>query len=292
MLIDGFNEMLTQIQERDVELQNARDQLERRVEERTAQLQQEIGERKQAEETLRESEELFRSLAESVSAAIYIYRDGRYVYLNPAAEMISGYTRDELMGMEVWDVVHPDFQEEIKTRTALRLSGEDVPSRMEFKILPKTGEPRWLDLSASLIRFHGEPAVLATAFDITERKGWEDALRQSEEKYRTILESIQEGYYEVDLKGNLTFFNDSLCRIVGSPRERLMGLSNREYSDEASVRRVYEAYNQVFLTGEPVEVLWVKGSGGDLRTATKEKKSFTSIRPSPACSATCGGARR
>jgi len=253
MLIDGFNEMLTQIQERDVELQNARDQLERRVEERTAQLQQEIGERKQAEETLRESEELFRSLAESVSAAIYIYRDGRYVYLNPAAEMISGYTRDELMGMEVWDVVHPDFQEEIKTRTALRLSGEDVPSRMEFKILPKTGEPRWLDLSASLIRFHGEPAVLATAFDITERKGWEDALRQSEEKYRTILESIQEGYYEVDLKGNLTFFNDSLCRIVGSPRERLMGLGNREYSDEASLRRVYEAYNQVFLTGEPVE---------------------------------------
>ncbi|MEK6304131.1 MAG: PAS domain S-box protein [Acidobacteriota bacterium] len=253
MLIDGFNEMLTQIQERDVELQNARDQLERRVEERTAELQQEIGERKQAEETLRESEELFRSLAESVSAAIYIYREGRYVYLNAAAELITGYTRDELMEMEPGDIVHPDFREQIKARTELRLNGEEVPSRTEFKILTKNGEPRWLDLSASLIRFNGEPAVLATAFDITERRGWEDALRESEEKYRTILESIQEGYYEVDLRGNLTFFNDSLCRIVGSPRERLMGLNNREYADAESARNLYAAFNQVFRTGEPLE---------------------------------------
>jgi PAS domain S-box-containing protein len=208
---------------------------------------------KQAEEKLRESEAVFRSLAESVSAAIYIYRDSNYIYLNPAAETISGYTREELMGMEVWDIVDPDFREAMKTRAALRLQGEEVTERSEIKIRTKGGEVRWLDLTASLIQFHGESAVLATAFDITERKGWEDALRQSEEKYRTILQSIQEGYYEVDLAGNLTFFNDSLARIVGSSAESLMGLNSREYTDVETGRRLYKAFNQVFRTGKPIE---------------------------------------
>jgi two-component system, sensor histidine kinase and response regulator len=208
---------------------------------------------KQAEASLRESEAVFRSLAESVSAAIYIYRDSNYIYLNPAAETISGYTRDELMEMEVWDIVDPDFREAIQARASLRLQGEQVTQRSEIKIRTKRGEARWLDLTASLIQFQGEPAVLATAFDITERKGWEDAIRESEEKYRTILQSIQEGYFEVDLRGNLTFFNDSLCRIVGSPAEELMGLNNRDYTDPEAARKLYAAYNQVYRTGEPLE---------------------------------------
>jgi two-component system sensor histidine kinase/response regulator len=208
---------------------------------------------KQAEESLRESEAVFRSLAESVSAAIYIYRDSNYIYLNPAAETISGYTREELMGMEVWDIVDPESREAIKARAALRLQGEEVTQRSEIKIRTKGGEARWLDLSASLIQFHGEPAVLATAFDITERKGWEDALRQSEEKYRTILQSIQEGYYEVDLAGHLTFFNDSLSRIVGTPAEKMQGLSHRKYTDPETADRLSRAFAEVFRTREPVE---------------------------------------
>ena len=212
-----------------------------------------ITERKQAEKALRESEELFRSLAETVSAAIYIYRDSRYIYLNPAAEMLSGYTDDELMGMEVWDIVHPAFRGPMKERSALRQLGEIVPPRSEIKIVTKHGETRWLDITASLIQFKGQPAVLATAFDITDRKGWEDALRESEEKYRTILESIQEGYYEVDLSGSFTFINDSLCRIVGSERERLIGLNNRDYTDAETARRLYAAFNHVFRSGEPLE---------------------------------------
>ena len=212
-----------------------------------------VTERERAEHALRESEAVFRALAETVSAAIYIYRGSKYVYLNPAAETISGYTRDELMGMEVWDLIHPEFREQMKARGELRQAGEMIPPHSEIKVLTKSGEVRWLDLTASLIQFHGEPAVLATAFDITERKGWEESLRESEEKYRTILESIQEGYYEVDLAGNLTFFNDSLCRIVGSSRERLLGLNNREYTDAETNRKLYAAFKQVFLSGEPLE---------------------------------------
>lgn len=212
-----------------------------------------ITDRKRAAETLKESEALFRSLAESVSAAIYIYQGSKYIYVNPAAETISGYTTDELMGMGVWDILHPDFLEETKGRAARRLNGEDVPAHSETKILTKNGEARWLDITPISIRFQGQEAILATAFDVTERKGWGDALLESEERYRTILQSIQEGYFEVDLRGTLTFFNDSMCRIIGSPAERLMGLNNRQYTDPEESRKLYAAYNQVYRTGEPLE---------------------------------------
>jgi PAS domain S-box-containing protein len=212
-----------------------------------------ITDRKGVAESLKESETLFRSLAETVSAAIYIYHGSKFIYVNPAAESITGYTHDELMGMEIWDILHPDFVEDTKERAARRQRGEDIPAQSETKILTKNGEARWLDLTPRLIRFQGQQAVLATAFDVTERKGWEETLREGEEKYRTILQSIQEGYFEVDLRGNLTFFNDSMCRIIGSPAERLMGLNNRQYSDAETARRLYAAYNQVYQTGEPLE---------------------------------------
>ncbi len=252
-LIDGFNEMLGQIEERDAKLRTARNELEQRVEERTRELQDEIAERNRAEATTRESEAVFRSLAESVTAAIYIYRDSRYVYVNPATETISGYTHDELMEMEVWDIVHPDFRDSMKARAGLRIPGDEVSPRAEIKIHTKSGGTRWIDLTSSLIQFHGQPAVLATAFDITDRKSWEDVLRQSEEKYRTILQSIQEGYYEVDLAGHLTFFNDSLSRIVGTSSENMVGLDHRRYTDAENSAKMIQTFNEVYRTEEGIE---------------------------------------
>jgi PAS domain S-box-containing protein len=89
--------------------------------------------------------------------------------------------------------------------------------------------------------------------EIKDRVLTEDALRQSEEKYRIILESIEDGYYEVDLAGNLTFFSDALCRILGYPRDELMGLNNRVYMSEETAKQVYETFNQVYRTGEPAK---------------------------------------
>ena len=74
----------------------------------------------------------------------------------------------------------------------------------------------------------------AVARDITERKRAEESLRQSEEKYRTILENIQEGYFEVDIAGNYTFFNDSMCLMHGYPKKELMGMNNRQYTEKES----------------------------------------------------------
>ncbi len=87
--------------------------------------------------------------------------------------------------------------------------------------------------------------------EMQERKQAEEALRESEEKYRTILEKIEDAYYEVDLAGNLTFFNDSMCRIWGYPREELMGMNDRQYTDKENAKKLFQAFNKVYRTGEP-----------------------------------------
>ncbi len=89
--------------------------------------------------------------------------------------------------------------------------------------------------------------------EIMERVQAENALRESEEKYRTILQSIEEGYYEVDLAGNLTFFNDSLCRQLGYSRDELMGMNNRQFMSAETAQRVYETFSTVYETAKPAQ---------------------------------------
>ncbi len=91
-------------------------------------------------------------------------------------------------------------------------------------------------------------------FTINERKKVEEALMVSEKKYRNILESIEEGYAEIDLKGNITFFNDSVSSILGYSRQELMGMNNREYSTPESAKKVYQVFNRVYITGKTANV--------------------------------------
>jgi PAS domain S-box-containing protein len=77
------------------------------------------------------------------------------------------------------------------------------------------------------------------------------SLYQREEKYQNILETIQEAYFEVDLTGNFTFFNSSLCRITGYPKEELLGMNNRQFTDKKTSKEVFQAFNKVYNTGEP-----------------------------------------
>ncbi|MFZ3103482.1 MAG: PAS domain S-box protein [Smithella sp.] len=86
-----------------------------------------------------------------------------------------------------------------------------------------------------------------------KRKQMEQALFQSEEKYRNILENIEDGYYEVDLAGNFTFFNGSLCRILGYSHEEMICMNNRQYTDNEGAKKLFQAFNQVYKTGEPTK---------------------------------------
>ncbi|HUW59699.1 MAG TPA: PAS domain S-box protein [Candidatus Bathyarchaeia archaeon] len=102
---------------------------------------------------------------------------------------------------------------------------------------------------------HGTVKYIITVIrEISESKKAEQALRESEEKYRSILENIQEGYYEVDLSGNFTFFNSALGRIFRYTPEELMGMNYREYYAAEDAEKVYNVFHRVFTTGAPAHL--------------------------------------
>lgn len=133
--------------------------------------------RKQAADALKASEARFRTLAETTPCAIFIYQDERFTYANGATSTITGYSREEFLRLGFWDVVHADFRPLVQARGLAGEKTEGGPLRYEIKIVRKDGEERWLDYTAGTIDFAGKPAVLGTAFDITERKRAEDQIK-------------------------------------------------------------------------------------------------------------------
>jgi diguanylate cyclase (GGDEF)-like protein/PAS domain S-box-containing protein len=123
-----------------------------------------------AESTLRESEERFRTLAEASASAILVYQGTDCRYANRTAELITGYTREELATISSWELLHPDSRETIFEYALERSQGTCGPQRFDVKILRKDGKIKWLDLTIGGVDLDGSPAGLLTGLDITERK--------------------------------------------------------------------------------------------------------------------------
>jgi PAS domain S-box-containing protein len=233
---------------------------------------EDISERRRANEELRESESKFRTLTETIGTAVCIFQGPAILYVNPAASRITGYTQDEMLAMNFWDVIHPDSRDLMRQRGLARQRGDAVPAEDEVMILRKSGEVRWVDFAAASIEFDGRPAVLGTAVDITERKHAaialetrvaqrtaelsetnrslrdeiahrseaEAALRDSEERFRAIFDQAAVGVSQMGADGRYVLVNQRMCDILGYSREELLERSFRDvtYPDdvEASVR--------------------------------------------------------
>jgi len=219
------------------------------------QLQQENKERKHSEEALRESEERYRSILEAAPDSITITRveDGRYLEVNESFCRFSGYSREEALGKTPFElnlfVDRVDRERFIQTlKDEGEINGLEIRHRMQ--------DGRVLDtlFSARPLHYGGEDCLVAVVTVISKLKQAERALRESEEKYRTILESIEEGYFEVDLAGSFAFVNHSLCRITGYSRDELMSLNNREYTTAEMAKKMYRVFNETYRTGNPAEV--------------------------------------
>ncbi len=212
-----------------------------------------ITNRKRVEEALQKSEEHYRTLTENAGEVILVVQDNVIKYINPKGAELSGYSREELISKPFVQFIHPDDANMVFERYSKRLKGEPVPQTYEFRITRKDGAIRCGELNAVPILWEERPAVLCFISDITERKEAEKALRQSEERYRTILEDMEEGYYEVDRAGTFTFVNNAMCRMLGYSQDELIGMNYKVYTRPEDVKAVFTAYNRVYRTGEPLK---------------------------------------
>lgn len=201
---------------------------------------------------------------DSEDDALLLIRTLRKNGYEPTAERVQ--TSEDLtlaLSRQPWDIILCDFHlpgfSGIDAIAIVKKMNLDIPI---IVVSGAIGEEMAMDCihrgaSDYIMKGNLTRLGLAVKRDLQEKemrlrqKKDEESLRQSEEKYRTILESIGDGYYEVDLAGNFTFFNNALCRIWGYPREELMGMNSRAYTDKQTARKLYQAHNQVYRTGEP-----------------------------------------
>jgi len=200
---------------------------------------------KEAEAALRESESKFRMLAETTQAGIFIYRqNGGFCYFNPQLERFIGFSAAELLGMSIWNLIHPDALALVKQRIESRMRGEPISDRLQFKVLTKNGETRWLDVAAQLIEYEGQPAILGTGFDITESK---ESERKASE-YTALLQTlITNSPYGILMGGKdhmIRFCNSAFERIfqyrehevIGRDPDELIGLPENNDARDISAR--------------------------------------------------------
>ncbi|HEX7364752.1 MAG TPA: PAS domain S-box protein [Dehalococcoidia bacterium] len=226
----------------------------RRLRQRVAELEAAEAERIKAEEALRQSEERYRTLMEEMREG-YFETDlaGNYTFFNDVICSQLGYTREELMGInyrvyipkEDVKAVYKVYNEIYRTGKprrlypAVNIAKDGTRIFIESSILPRRNS------QGEIIGFRG------IIRDVTESKRTDEALSQSEEKYRTILHEMDEGYYEVDLAGNYTFFNDVISTRLGYAKKELTGMSYKVYTPEEETDAVFKVYNNVYRSGQP-----------------------------------------
>jgi two-component system NarL family sensor kinase len=227
---------------------------------------EDITERLHIEKALRESEAKFRLVAETVSSAIWLLQDNQFVYFNREFEAISGYSRDEIVSMNPWDLLHPDFREAVQAKALARLRGEQpVPSRYQFAILTKSGEKRWLEFSGALTELNGKPAILASAFDVTATKRAEQELKERVMYMDALIANSPLGIVIMDQKQLVRFCNPAFERMFFFSESEIQGKNLDDLiasHDKAEAARLSEA---------------VKAGGVVHATAQRRRKDGTLI---------------
>jgi PAS domain S-box-containing protein len=188
----------------------------------------------------------------SVDGIVAVDEKGNVLLFSKGAERLWGYTWEEVVNkIHIEELYPPGLARDANMR--LMEPEPDGPGRLvdyETEILNKQGKRVPVRISGSLLQDEGSRVRSVGYFhDMTSEKKILDQLVESEEKYRSILETIEDGYCEIDLEGNLTFFNKSFCRILGYSEDELMGMNLREFSDEEEAQKAYEGFNKVFTTG-------------------------------------------
>ncbi|MFC1592726.1 PAS domain S-box protein [Candidatus Omnitrophota bacterium] len=182
-----------------------------------------VTERKQAEEDLRKSEAKYSSLVEQAQEGVIIIQDNVFKFCNKAMSKILGYSMKELIGMDFLLTIVPEHRGLIKKRYRQDLAEKTTPATFEIKNKRKDGTIIDVEVTGSTIYYHNRPAAMCVIRDVTQRKQAEQALRESEKRFRDISENALEFIWEVDLKGKYTYISPIVERILGYKPKELIG---------------------------------------------------------------------
>ena len=182
-----------------------------------------ITERRQADEALRESEEKYRILVERANDGIIIVQDAIVRFANKKMAELDGSTVEQIVGTPFADHMHPDELPQLMENYQRRMAGENIPATYETVLKRRDGSPVPSELSAGVIIYQGRPANLIMVRDITARKQAAEALQESEERFRSVMEQANDAIFIVDDSKMIKYWNQKGEALYGYSAEEIRG---------------------------------------------------------------------
>lgn len=225
------------------ELQKIIQELEEKVSELTIELSA-------ASKLHQQSEKQYRTFINATTDMIFVKDElFRHIMANQALATFFGKDQADIIGKTDFDLMpkHAAFACRASDQQAIRTQSVVITEQ-------QIGNRMYETIKFPLPMQNDKTGIGGIIRDITEHKQAQDNLRTSEEKYRNILENIEDGYFEADIAGSFTFFNNALCKMYGYPKEELIGMNSRQSSTKENAKKVFEAFNKIYKTGKPDKV--------------------------------------
>jgi|CXWL01.1.fsa_nt_gi PAS domain S-box-containing protein len=211
-----------------------------------------ITHRKRTETALRESEERYRTLVDLSPNGVFVYCNGKKVYVNQAACAILGAASPEqLLDNPTFHFSHPDDHASIRDSIAQILAAGEPVRRVERKYQRLDGTAIFVEVDAGRIMWIGEPAIQVIFADITERKQAEEALRKSEAQFRALAESTTDWMWEIDEQGRFTYCSPKIQDILGYEPNHALGKTPFDFMPEEEARRVVGLFGPIAAARKP-----------------------------------------
>jgi PAS domain S-box-containing protein len=211
-----------------------------------------ITERKLAELELRESEEKYRELVNRANDVICVIQDGIIKVCNPRLEEYWDGPLGKIVGRPFTDFVHQDTLAEVTERYHRRMAGETVPILYRTILKRKDGSRSHVELNAGSISYEGRPADLVIIRDINDRKRVEDALKKSEDMYRSIAETSNDLIFVIGRDDRVEYVNTFASALINMPADRIIGQPRTSLFPSEAADNQKKALDRVFETGIPV----------------------------------------
>ncbi len=204
---------------------------------------------------LARSEEQFRALVENSHAGIIqVGADYRFNYVNSETSRILGVDRNNLIGRDFRTALDEESKQLVSDRYRRRQAGENVPSRYTFQVVRPDGEKRLIEISSSTYTSaDGRTQTIAQLLDITEKKQIEDALRDSEALYQSLVNNLPQNIFRKDVDGRFTFANDNFCRAHGKSLTDIIGKTDFDLHPSEMAHKYRINDEHVMESGETFE---------------------------------------